>query len=78
MRTHLLAIWTHNLAHIITVVSYGSGLSYGSGYLNRHRTGKYQANGSPFLINRMPRPHALRVGSGHETNMGLQSVSESR
>ena len=35
-------------------------------------------HGSPFLVDLMPRPHALRVGSGHETNMGLQSVSESR
>ena len=69
MRTHLLAVsvWTHSLAHIVSVVSYGSG------YLNRHHTGKCQANGSPFLINLMPRPHPLRVGSGHETNMGLQS-----
>ena len=68
MRTQLSAIWTHNLAHIVSVVSNGSG------YLNRHHTGKCQANGTPFLINLMFRPHALRVGSGHETNMSLGSI----
>ena len=65
MRTHL---WTQNLAHIVSVVSKSSG------YPNRHHTGKCQANGTPFLINLMFRPHALRVGSGHETNMSLGSI----